>query len=59
MLVILAVSYMFTGLVGCSVSPKITGLAGCSVSPKISCGARKLIRTPQIKKKKSTADVYY
>jgi hypothetical protein len=27
-------------------------LAGCSVGPGISCGARKLTRTPWIKKKK-------
>jgi hypothetical protein len=29
-----------------------TGLAGCSVNPGISCGARKLTRPSQIKKKK-------
>jgi len=29
-----------------------TGLAGCSVGPGISCGARKLARTPRVKKKK-------
>jgi hypothetical protein len=28
-----------------------TGLVGCSVSPGISCGAYKLARTPRIKKK--------
>jgi len=27
-----------------------TGLAGCSVGPGISCGARKLARTPWVKK---------
>ena len=31
----------------------LTRLAGCSVAPEISCGARKLTRTPQVKKKKS------
>jgi hypothetical protein len=30
-----------------------TGLAGCSVDPGISCSARKLARTPRVKKKKS------
>ena len=40
MFVILAVSYLFTGL------------AGCSVDPGISYGARKLAQTPRIKKKK-------
>jgi hypothetical protein len=30
-----------------------TGLAGCSVDPGISCGARKLTRTPRVKKKKT------
>ena len=29
-----------------------TGLAGCSVGPGISCGARKLTRTLQVTKKK-------
>jgi len=29
-----------------------TGLAGCSVGPGISCGARKLARTPRVTKKK-------
>ena len=29
-----------------------TGLAGCSVSPRISYVARKLARTPRVKKKK-------
>jgi hypothetical protein len=29
-----------------------TGLAGYLVGPEISCGARKLARTPQVKKKK-------
>ena len=29
-----------------------TGLAGCSVDPGISCGARKLIRSSQVKKKR-------
>jgi hypothetical protein len=29
-----------------------TGLAGYLVGPGISCGARKLARTPQVKKKK-------
>jgi hypothetical protein len=29
-----------------------TGLARCSMNPEISFGARKLARTPQIKKKK-------
>jgi hypothetical protein len=29
-----------------------TGLAGCSVGPGISCGARKLTRTPRVTKKK-------
>ena len=38
--VILVVSYLFTGL------------AGCSVNPRISCDACKLARTPRIKKKK-------
>jgi len=42
MLVIPAVSYL------------PTELAGCSVNPGISCGARKLARTPRIKKKKKT-----
>jgi len=28
------------------------GLAGCSVGPGISCGARKLVRTPRVTKKK-------
>ena len=41
--VILVVSYLFTGL------------AGCSVNPRISCDACKLARTPRIKKKKSSA----
>ena len=30
----------------------LTGLAGCSVDPRISRGARKLTRTPRVKKKK-------
>ena len=29
-----------------------TGLAGCSVDPGISCGTRKLARTPRVTKKK-------
>jgi len=29
-----------------------TGLAGCSVGSGISCGARKLARTPGLRKKK-------
>jgi hypothetical protein len=29
-----------------------TGLAWYSVGPEISCGARKLARTPRVKKKK-------
>jgi len=29
-----------------------TGLAGCSVDPRISCGTRKLARTPRVTKKK-------
>jgi hypothetical protein len=29
-----------------------TGLAGCSVGPGISCGACKLARTPRVTKKK-------
>jgi len=29
-----------------------TGLAGCSVGPGISCGARKLARTLRVTKKK-------
>jgi hypothetical protein len=41
MYVIPAVSYLFTGL------------AGCSVGPGISCGARKLARTHRVTKKKS------
>jgi hypothetical protein len=32
-----------------------TGLVRCSVSPGISCGARKLARTSQIKKKKKSS----
>jgi len=40
-----------------SVTPAVsylsTGLAGCSVGPWISCGARKLARTPRVTKKKS------
>jgi hypothetical protein len=39
-----------------SVTPAVsylpTGLAGCSVGPGISCGARKLTRTPRVTKKK-------
>jgi len=39
-----------------SVTPAVsylpTGLAGCSVDPGISCGARKLARTPQVTKKR-------
>jgi len=37
-----------------------TGLAGCSVDPGISCGVRKLVWIPRIKKKKkdsSTGDL--
>jgi len=30
-----------------------TGLAGCSVGSGISCGVRKLARTPQVTKKKN------
>jgi hypothetical protein len=41
-----------------SVTPAVsylpTGLAGCSVGPGISCGARKLTRTPRVTKKKKT-----
>jgi len=41
-----------------SVTPALfylpAGLAGCSVDPGISCGARKLTRTPRVKKKKKT-----
>jgi len=33
------------------------GLAGCSVGPGISCGARKLARTPRVKKKKKKSCV--
>jgi hypothetical protein len=39
--VIFDVSYLFTGL------------ARCSMNPEISFGARKLARTPQIKKNKN------
>jgi len=39
-----------------SITPAVsylpTGLAGCSVGPGISCGARKLARTPRVTKKK-------
>ena len=34
-----------------AVSYLSTGLAGCSVDPRISCGACKLARTPRVKKK--------
>ena len=38
-----------------------TGLAGCSVDPVISCGTRKLARTPRVtkKKKKEPAPISY
>ena len=35
------------------VSYMLTGLAGCSVNPGISCGACKLARTPQVTKNKN------
>jgi len=35
-----------------AVSYLSTGLAGCSVGPEISCGACKLTRTPRVTKKK-------
>jgi hypothetical protein len=41
-----------------AVSYMLTGLAGCSVSPGISCCARKLVRTPQVKKKLINISVY-
>jgi len=34
-----------------------TGLAGCSVGPGISCGARKLARTPRVTKKKEKENI--
>jgi hypothetical protein len=44
-----------------SVTPVIsylsTGLAGCSVDPGISCGARKLARTPRVTKKKKNTPI--
>jgi hypothetical protein len=43
MLVTPAVPYMLTYM--------LTGLAGCSVDPGISCGACKLARTPRVIKK--------
>ena len=46
MSVILVVSYLFTGF------------AGCSVNPGISCGARKLTRTPRVKKKEKKIVLY-
>lgn len=42
-------------LVTLAVSYLSTGLAGCSVGSGISCGVRKLARTPQVTKKKKHA----
>jgi hypothetical protein len=38
------------------VSYLLTGLAGCSVGPEINCGARKLARPSWIKKKEEEED---
>ena len=35
------------------------GFAGCSVGLEISCGARKLTRTPQVKKKKIMCSISF
>jgi len=41
-----------------AVSYLSTGLAGCSVGSGISCGARKLARTPRVTKKKKYIYIY-
>jgi hypothetical protein len=44
-----------------SITPEVsylpTRLAGCLVSPEISCDGRKLVRIPQIKKKKANGPI--
>jgi hypothetical protein len=40
------------------VSYLLTGLTWCLVDPGISCGARKLARTPRVKKKKRLRNYY-